>query len=182
MGVGEYLGGKSEREVVQNAIDLESRELVEKPEDEIAEQVGYYRIKGFTQEEAEMIVRRLVTNHTIWLNEMVRDEFGVDPRIVDADVVEPAFKLGVSFAVGAAVPILPHLLPISHIAATGLSAVAAGAVLFSIGFISGRLSGRNPIKKGLEIVFFGALVFAVSSAAGHWIPPLFGHAPVATGG
>ena len=46
MGVGEYLGGEAEREVVENAIDYERREMQEKPEEEYAEQVGFYK-QGF---------------------------------------------------------------------------------------------------------------------------------------
>jgi hypothetical protein len=44
------------------------------------------------------------------------------------------------------------------------------------------LSERNPLTKGLEIVFFGIVVFTLSYLAGHYIPPLFGHPPVAVGG
>ncbi|HXO17419.1 MAG TPA: VIT1/CCC1 transporter family protein, partial [Candidatus Dormibacteraeota bacterium] len=62
MGVGEYLGRKSEREVVQATIDLEKREMAEDPQGEFTEQVAYYKLKGFSAEEAEMIVKRL-TQH-----------------------------------------------------------------------------------------------------------------------
>jgi ActR/RegA family two-component response regulator len=42
MGVGEYLGGKAEREVVQSAIERERLEMIEMPEEEFAEQIAYY--------------------------------------------------------------------------------------------------------------------------------------------
>jgi len=42
---GEYLGEKSEREVVQSAIDLERREMIEMPNEEFAEQIAYYCLK-----------------------------------------------------------------------------------------------------------------------------------------
>ena len=62
MGVGEYLGRKSEREVVQATIDLEKREMANDPQGEFTEQVAFYKLKGFSAEEAEMIVKRL-TQH-----------------------------------------------------------------------------------------------------------------------
>ncbi|HXM06603.1 MAG TPA: VIT1/CCC1 transporter family protein, partial [Candidatus Acidoferrum sp.] len=73
MGVGEYLGRKSEREVVTAAIELEKAEMADDPQAEFAEQVAYYKLKGFTSEEAVMIVRRLTQNPEIYLYEMVRD-------------------------------------------------------------------------------------------------------------
>jgi VIT1/CCC1 family predicted Fe2+/Mn2+ transporter len=54
--------------------------------------------------------------------------------------------------------------------------------LFAVGYYAGTLSGRNPLRKGVEIAAFGCGVFAVSYVAGHYIPPLFGHAPISVGG
>ncbi len=182
MGVGEYLGAKSEREVVQNAIALERGEMLENPEGEFDEQVGYYKQKGFTPDEAQMIVRRLATNPDVWLHEMMRDEFGIDAREAEATSLRGTLAMGGSFAVGALVPLLPYLAPISPRTATITGGVAAAAALFGIGMFAGRLSGRNAFTKGLELVAFGALVFVASLIAGHYIPALFGKAPIVTGG
>jgi VIT1/CCC1 family predicted Fe2+/Mn2+ transporter len=183
MGVGEYLGGKAEREVVQNAIDLEQREMVDKPEEEFAEQVAYYRLKGFTDDEALTIVKRLELNPDIWLHEMVRDEFGIDLREAEGGGLRSTFAMMGSFAIGAALPVVPYafpLLSVGYAMAGGL--VLAVAALFGIGFYAGRLSRRNPGRKGLEIVLFGTVVFAISWAAGHYIPMLFGRSAVSVGG
>ena len=179
MGAGEYLGGKSEREVVRNAIRLEQREMRENPEDEYHEQVAYYRLKGFTPDEATMIVNRLAVNPEIWLNEMMRDEFGIDPRIAEGGGVREALAMGVSFAAGAVVPLLAYLLPLSYNVSLVIGIAFAAAGLFTIGTFAGRLSNRNPLAKGLELVAYGAVVFCASYAAGHIIPALFGHTPVA---
>jgi VIT1/CCC1 family predicted Fe2+/Mn2+ transporter len=178
MGVGEYVGGKSEREVVRNAIELEKREMAANPEDEFAEQVAYYRLKGFTPEEATMIVRRLATNPGVWLHEMMRDEFGIDPRIAEESGSGSAFVMAGSFAVGAFIPLIPHIFTFGATLASGLAMALAALALFSIGVFTARLSGRNPIRKGCELVGFGALVFAISYGVGHFLPALFGRAPV----
>src|SRR5690348_8003073 len=106
MGVGQHLGGKAEREVVEHWVDYEKREMIEKPEEEVAEQIGYYRMKGFTADEARMIVDRLTKNPEIWLHEMVRDEFGIDPRDSEGSGFRATLAIAASFAVGAFVPIL----------------------------------------------------------------------------
>lgn len=182
MAVGEYLGGKSEREVVQATIDMEKREMEANPQDEFTEQVAYYKLKGFSSDEAHMIVTRLAQNPEIYLYEMMRDEFGIDPRVAEETSLRPAFSMGGSYAVGSLIPILPYFVTASHLGAQITGLVLAVLGLFAIGFYAATLSERNPWMKGFEIVLFGAIVFAVSYAAGNFIPPLFGHAPVPVGG
>jgi len=181
MGVGEYLGKKAEREVVQSSIAFEQEEMLNQPEAEFAEQVAYYRMKGFTDAEAQTIVERLAKNPDIWLHEMVRDEFGIDLREAEGGGTRSAFAMAGSFALGAALPILPHAFA-PHAMALWLSLVFAVVALFSIGAMAARLSGRNVLVKGLEIVLFGAAVFAISYIAGHFIPALFGKSPISIGG
>jgi VIT1/CCC1 family predicted Fe2+/Mn2+ transporter len=182
MGVGEYLGGKAEREVVQATIEMEKREMDESPQDEFAEQVAYYKVKGFSADEAHMIVSRLAKNPEIYLYEMMRDEFGIDPRVAEQKSLRPAFSMAGSFAAGSLIPILPYFFTASAGVAVLSGLILAVVGLFAIGYISGRISGRNPLMKGLEIVVFGSVVFAISYLAGRYIPPLFGHSPISVGG
>ncbi len=182
MGVGEYLGGKSEREVVRAAIRMEREEMAADPQAEFAEQVAYYKLKGFSADEAQMIVTRLTRHPDIYLYEMIRDEFGIDPREADDAGVRGPLAMGASFALGAFVPILAFLLPLSMTGSSLLALVFAVVGLFAVGYFAALNTDRNPVVKGLEIVAFGCGVFALSYLAGHFIPPLFGHAPVALGG
>jgi VIT1/CCC1 family predicted Fe2+/Mn2+ transporter len=182
MGVGEYQGSKSEREVVQASIDMERREMEANPQDEFAEQVAYYKLKGFSADEAHMIVSRLAQNPEIYLYEMMRDEFGIDPRVAISSDILPSIAMAVSYAVGSALPIFPYFLPIAPRAAVITSLALALAGLFGIGVFAARNSSRNPWLRGLEIVAYGSVVFAITFAAGHFIPPLFGRQPVGVGG
>lgn len=181
MGVGEYLGGKTEREVVRAAIALETREMAANPEEEFLEQTAYYQLKGFTREEATMIVTRLATNPEIWLHEMMRDEFGIDPRVAEGGGVRPALVMGGSFAAGAFVPIVPYLIGLPVESGLVVAIILAAAALFTIGVFAARISNRHFFSKGCELVGYGALVFIVSYLAGHYIPALFGHPPVGAG-
>lgn len=182
MGVGEFQGAKSEREVVQATIKMESEEMAAHPEDEFAEQVAYYKLKGFSADEAHTIVSRLVQNPEIYLYEMIRDEFGIDPRAAESSSIAPAVSMGLAYAAGSIVPILPYFFPMKP--STGVLASFGCALLglFVIGFFAGKLSSKNPALRGLEIALYGSAVFAVSYLAGHFIPPLFGYHPVAVGG
>jgi VIT1/CCC1 family predicted Fe2+/Mn2+ transporter len=182
MGVGEYLGRKAEREVVQATIDMEREEMSSDPQAEFAEQVAYYKLKGFSADEAEMIVRRLTQHPEIYLYEMVRDEFGIDPRVAEEEGLRGPISMFGSYAAGSLVPIFGFLIPVAMNTSIAISFACAICGLFAVGYYAGTLSGRNPLRKGVEIAAFGCGVFAVSYVAGHYIPPLFGHAPISVGG
>ena len=182
MGVGEYLGRKSEREVIRATIEMEKREMADDPQAEFAEQVAYYKLKGFSADEAQMIVRRLTQHPDIYLYEMMRDEFGIDPRVADEADLRGPVAMGSSYALGSFIPIVAFLLPVTMVTSTLVSLVLAVAGLFGVGYYAGTLSNRNPFGKGLEVAIYGCAVFAIAYLAGHYIPPLFRHAPVPLGG
>jgi len=182
MAVGEYQGAKSERDVVQASIDMESREMEENPQDEFAEQVAYYKLKGFSAEEAHMIVSRLTKNPEIYLYEMMRDEFGIDPRVAEQSSILPAVFMGTSYAAGSLIPIVPYLLPLAQRSALIASFIFGLIGLFVIGYYAGTLGGRHPWRRGIEVAIYGSIVFGLTFLAGHFIPPLFHMSPVAVGG
>jgi VIT1/CCC1 family predicted Fe2+/Mn2+ transporter len=128
-----------------------------------------------------MIVNRLATNPEVWLHEMMRDEFGIDPRMAEGGGTRAAFAMGGSFAGGALVPLIGYLFPLGYGESLGVGIGLAAAALLAIGAFAGRLSNRNPLAKGAELLAYGALVFGVSFVAGHFIPALFGRAPVSAG-
>lgn len=173
MAVGEYQGSKSEREVVRASIELEKSEMEANPKDEFAEQVAYYKLKGFSSDEAHMIVSRLAKNPDIYLYEMMRDEFGIDPRIAESSAGRPAIAMGLSYAAGSLVPILPYTVPAAAPWNVVVSAALALAGLFAIGVYAGALGDRNRWLRGVEIALWGTAVFAISYAAGRLIPILF---------
>lgn len=182
MGVGEFLGRKAEREVVVATIEMEKKEMAADPQAEFAELVAYYKVKGFSADEAQMIVERLARHPDIYLYEMVRDEFGIDPRVADDAGLRGPLAIGASYAVGSLIPILAFLLPLSMRVSIVTALIFAAIGLFAVGFYAATLSQKNPIAKGLEIAAYGCAIFALSYLAGHFIPPLFGHAPLSIGG
>ena len=111
-----------------------------------------------------------------------RDEFGIDPREAEEVNLRAPVVMGISFSVGSLIPIVAYLVPLSMTASTLLALALAIVGLFVIGYYAARNTDRNPVSKGLEIVAWGVVVFVLSYAAGHFIPPLFGHAPVSVGG
>jgi VIT1/CCC1 family predicted Fe2+/Mn2+ transporter len=87
-----------------------------------------------------------------------------------------------SYALGSLVPIIPYFTALPAHYAVILSAGLAVIGLFGIGFYAGKIAERSPWQRGIEIALWGTAVFALSFAAGHLIPPLFGNQPVPLGG
>ncbi|HEX9444515.1 MAG TPA: VIT1/CCC1 transporter family protein [Candidatus Binatia bacterium] len=57
--------------------------------------------------------------------------------------------MGLSFALGALIPLLPYLL-LSGMSALYLSIALAAATLFSVGVFKGHLAARPLVSSGLE--------------------------------
>ena len=94
----------------------------------------------------------------------MREELGLDP----ADLGSPlgaALSSFATFAVGAAVPILPFVFT-TGTPAIALSAGLAGAVLAGVGGLIGFLSGTSPLKSGARMVGLAALAAAITFAVG----------------
>lgn len=155
--------------------------MADDPQAEFAEQVAYYKLKGFTSEEAVMIVRRLTQNPEIYLYEMVRDEFGIDPREAEDPGSRAAVFMGISYALGSFVPIVAFLLPVPAHWSIPAALVLAVCALFAVGYYAGTLASKSPLLKGVELVAYGCVIFTLSYLAGRFVPPMFGHAPVSVG-
>ena len=150
------------------------------PQAEFSEQVAYYKLKGFSADEAQMIVTRLTQHPDIYLYEMMRDEFGIDPRMAENAGLRAPIAMGASFAAGSLIPIAAFLLPVSMTISTIGSLVCAVVVFRRL--LRGNAEQQKPIREGIGNRSLRLRVFALSYLAGHDIPPLFGHVPIAVGG
>src|SRR5450759_614347 len=78
------------------------------PEEEEAELAAVYRAKGFTDEEARTVAKRLFKDPQHALDTLIREELGLDPTELGSPW-RAAFGSFVAFAVGAVVPVIPFL-------------------------------------------------------------------------
>ena len=164
MAAGEYISMQSQRELFQRQIDLEREEIKIMPEAEERELAGIYRAKGLSSSEATLVAHRLMQDPQMALDTKVREELGLDPQELGSPWGAAAYSC-VSFAIGAAIPLLPFLLTI------GVPAIVAAALLAMIGlFVVGvgvsLLTGRSAIFTGVRQVAIGGVAAAVTYAVG----------------
>jgi VIT1/CCC1 family predicted Fe2+/Mn2+ transporter len=168
MAAGEYISMQSQRELFERQIELERAEMAAMPEEEEAEMASLYRAKGFNADEAKAIAHRLFEDPERALDQLIREELGLDPDELGSPF-GAAFGSFVAFALGAFVPVVPYLVGSgvgSFVAAIGLSLVA----LFAVGGGVSLLTGRGVLFSGARQVAIGAaaaiVTFVVGTAIG----------------
>ncbi len=159
MGLGGFLSARTAREVLQQRIATERREIREEPEEERAELRAIYREKGLRGALLDRVVGQLTADEERWLRAMVRDELG----IIEDQRERPWLQgliVGISFMLGALVPILPFLTPLPRPQWWAFGLTALMAVL--LGAMKARFTLKGPLRNGIELL----LIVGVGTLAG----------------
>jgi VIT1/CCC1 family predicted Fe2+/Mn2+ transporter len=166
MAAGEYISMQSQRELFERQIALERAEMEAMPEEEEAEMAAIYRAKGFSDEEARAIAHRLFQDPERALDQLIREELGLDPDELGSPVGAASGSFA-AFAIGAFVPVLPYLIggPLAFPVSIVLSLIA----LFAIGAGVSLLTGRGVLFSGLRQVLIGAAAAIVTYVVGSLI-------------
>jgi VIT1/CCC1 family predicted Fe2+/Mn2+ transporter len=167
MAAGEYVSMSGQREMFEREIALEAAELDEKPEEELEELVLLYRAKGLGTEQARQIAQQIMSDRSVALDTLAREELGLDPDALGSPWGAALSSL-LAFAAGAFVVVLPYLFgggTAAFVAAVSLAVVAMVAVGAGIGL----LNGRSPARSALRQVTAGGLAAAITFAVGSLI-------------
>jgi VIT1/CCC1 family predicted Fe2+/Mn2+ transporter/rubrerythrin len=167
MASGAYLSNKSHREVVAEEVRREAEEIDYAPDEERDELRRIYQLKGFSEEEVEILVRRITADRQRWLETLVTEELGLSLHPGPPPLLDSLFAGG-GFAIGAMIPLVPFLV------ASGTGALVAAAVLSVVGlFLMGAsktlVTSRSVLRSGLEMVVVGVGAAAVTNAVGRLI-------------
>ena len=164
MAAGSYLSNKAQREVVEEEIRREAEEIDYAPEEERDELRRIYRVKGFSEDEVEILVRRITADRERWLETLVTEELGLGLDPGPPPLADAAFTGG-GFALGALVPLLPFL------ARSGTGALVTACVLsllalFAVGAAKTVITRRSALRSGVEMVVVGLVAGALTFGAG----------------
>jgi vacuolar iron transporter family protein len=166
MAAGEYVSVRSQREMYEYQIALEREEVAEYPEEEAEELALIYQARGVDIEQARKVSRALLANPEQALDVLSREELGLNPD----DLGSPsgaALSSFLSFALGAAVPLIPFLATKSTgIATLEITAVLTCVSLFCIGLVLSLFTGRDALKGAVRMVLIGAGAGIVSFVVG----------------
>lgn len=170
MASGAYLSNRAQREVVESAIRRKAEEIEYDPDEEREELRRIYRLKGFSEDEVEILVRRVTADPQRWLDTLVSEELGLQPHGGPPPVLDGVFT-GSGFALGALVPLFPFLFAggAGALVAAGILSVLA---LFTVGAAKALFTNRGAVRSGMEMVVIGVGAAVVTNLVGR----LFGHA------
>lgn len=154
MSSGEYVSVRSQREMYEYQIALEREEVAEYPEEEAEELALIYEARGLPLEKAREVARTLLSRPEQALDVLAREELGLNPDDLGSPWGAAIFSF-LSFALGAAVPLVPFLLPVASRNALPLTAVLTVAALAAVGLALSLFTGRHALRGALRMVLIG---------------------------
>jgi VIT1/CCC1 family predicted Fe2+/Mn2+ transporter len=164
MAAGEYISVRSQRELFEHQISLERDELKQYPEAEAQELALIYAAKGLPQREATKLAKQIVADPEHALDTLAREELGLNPGELGSPLGAAASSF-LSFAAGAAVPLVPFMFASGNRAL--LTGVAVTSVaLFAIGTTLSLFTGRSAFVSGARMLALGALAGGVTYGIG----------------
>lgn len=168
MAVGNFLGARAERQVVDHARRAEQRHVALVPEGEREEVRQVFRARGFTGPDLDRIVDVITADTDRWIETMVTEELGLSPTgpspwraalaTFTAFVVAGSLPLTVfvwEFVTGVAVP-----------SAFLFSTAATGVTMFMIGACKSRFVSQGWATAGIETLAMGGAAAALAFVVG----------------
>ncbi len=169
MAAGEYVSVRSQREMYEYQIALEREEIAEYPEEEAEELALIYEARGVALAQAREVSQALLARPDQALDVLSREELGLNPD----DLGSPwgaATASFLSFATGAAVPLIPFLTGMSGHRTLIATAVLTAIALFAVGLAISLFTGRQALRGALRMVLIGGgagiVAFGVGRALG----------------
>ena len=167
MGASAYLANKAEREVFEAELARERQEIEENPEEEREELELFYQLKGFTAEEARMLVERVSQQPDQFLRTLAHEELGLSEERLPNPYLGAAVGT-ISTGFGALVPVLPFFFLVGPLGII-VSAVVSILAHFAVGAAKSLVTLRSWWISGLEMTGVAVLVAVVAYALGHFL-------------
>jgi VIT1/CCC1 family predicted Fe2+/Mn2+ transporter len=163
IAAGEYVSVSSQADTEEADLARERIELETQPEAEYEELTEIYVKRGLTDELARQVAIQLTPNDA--LDPHSRATSSVSSNTWRARPVEAALTSAVTFAVGAALPLLMVVLsPASVLIYT--VATACLAFLALLGAIGAKAGGANVWRATTRVTFWGAFAAALTAGIG----------------
>ncbi len=162
MAAGEYVSVSSQADIERSDLARERKELETDVEAEQRELAAIYVGRGLDPALATQVSDQLMAHDALGAH--ARDELGIS-EFAQARPVQAAIASALSFAVGAALPLLtvvvvPQALMLSLVALLSL------AFLAILGGIAAKVGGARIWTGAIRVTFWGALAMALTAAVG----------------
>ncbi|RPI46170.1 MAG: VIT family protein [Betaproteobacteria bacterium] len=162
MAAGEYVSVRSQADSEQAALNLERTELEADHHGERRELTAIYVARGLDPALANQVAEQLMAHDALGAH--ARDELGISEAF-SARPIQAAWTSAVSFAVGAAMP----LLAVAKVSASSLIPVVSITSLVFLAILGGvaaRAGGASVKVGAMRVTFWGALAMGLTAGVG----------------
>lgn len=170
MGLGTYLGSKSEKDIYENEIKRELWEMEHLPEREAQEIRDIYKKRGFEGELLEQVVSKITGNPKIWLKTMLAEELGFAAE--PPQPIKNGLTMSSAFVAGSVLPTFPYFFHSEKILwgnislLFGVSMAVSILGLFVAGVFKTKFTRKKIIVSALETLFVGIIAAGGSYGIG----------------
>lgn len=168
MAAGEYVSVRAQTELLERELDVERREIAQRPEGERRELAAIYRNRGVDPAVAEELATQLMRDPDLALEVHAREELGVDPSSLGSPV-QAAVSSFLAFAAGALLPLLPWFFGrglAAEVASVAVGVAAAAAVGAALAVATERPWPRTVGRQVLVAVLAGSLTYGLGNVVG----------------
>lgn len=167
MGAVAYTSTLAENDLYHSEKEREYRHIHLAPDVEVEEIRDIYRKKGFEGETLEKIVEVITSNHDVWVDVMMSEEFQMTPP-EKSRAFRSALIVGFSALAGSLIPLFPFFFW-SVSSSIWLSIVIAALTLFGVGAYKARVTVGKPLRSGIQMAVIGT----ISAFAGYIVGLIF---------
>lgn len=168
MAIGDYLSTRAETEYNQAERIREKWEVDNYPDGEKLELIELYQEKGIPKEDAEQMVGILSKHPDAWVDVMMVEELGIVEE--QESPIKNALVTFFSFAIFGFVPLVAYVLArfVAFFAANTfvVACVLTGLTLFVLGAQKVRITDKNFLVSGLEMLILGGIAAAAAYGIG----------------
>ena len=127
-----------------------------------------YKAKGLSDDKAQALAERVMSNPGAALDTLAREELGIDPD----DLGGSPWVAGVAsffvFSLGALVPVAPFVV-LGGVSAVAASALVSAIALAVVGAVVTIFTGRNATWSALRQVIFGLAAAGITYGVGYML-------------
>jgi VIT1/CCC1 family predicted Fe2+/Mn2+ transporter len=162
MAAGEYVSVSSQADTEKADLAREKLELETQTDFELKELTDIYVNRGLEVTLAQQVAQQLMAHDALAVH--AREELGLT-EIHSARPIQAALSSAITFAIGAALPLLfAFLSPVASIIP-----IVAGGSLFLLAILGGlaaRVGGANILTGAWRVTFWGALAMLATAIVG----------------
>lgn len=163
MAAGEYVSVSSQRDSERADLAREERELADDPVGELDELTDIYEGRGLSAPLARQVAEELSRGDALAAH--ARDELGIT-EYAAARPLQAAVASALSFAVGAAIPLIAVLPPYGAAARIWVTVLVTMLGLIALG-AAGAILGKAPVlRASARVLLWGVAAMAVTSLIG----------------